>query len=275
MNTIINIGNGYLNLITLSDSEFIHDLFTDKDVRKFYVLRADHAANIDTFVRYMIDGMARNSALNYIIHTNTGQKAGLITAELIREPRTGEVIWNIGYAVAPQYRNNGYATGALTGLTHFLLNNFSIQKTSLDISEENKVSEKVAQKCGYQKNSESGFGALTGYIDQEHLELGMRFMWFKCIDGKRANFFNRAANSFRMKDYSSAINYFQMALSEPYQTGSPFTDAQIYSNIGMAYSSIRQYQQAFNYLKKAQSLGLTNSSIERELQWLKNNVGLY
>ena len=28
-------------------------------------------------------------------------------------------------------------------------------------------------------------------------------------------------------------------------------------------------------LKKAQAMGLTNASIERELLWLRNNVGLY
>ena len=56
---------------------------------------------------------------------------------------------------------------------------------------------------------------------------------------------------------------------------SPVSDAQIYSNMGMAYSSMRQYQEAFKYLKKAQALGLTNPSIERELQWLRNNVGMY
>jgi tetratricopeptide (TPR) repeat protein len=78
-----------------------------------------------------------------------------------------------------------------------------------------------------------------------------------------------------MKDYRSAISFFQKALKEEYQPGTPFTDAQIYSNMGMAYSSIRLYQEAFNCLKKAQAMGLTNPSIERELLWLRNNVGLY
>ena len=273
MNARINIENGFLNQVSLSDSDFIHTLFSDKDVRTYYVLRADHAENIDAFIRYMIDSMSQQAALDYIIYNSVGQKVGLISAELIRDSRTGEIMWNIGYAVAPQYRNRGYATNALTGLTDFLLNNFSIQRASLDICEENKESEKVAQKCGYKKPTEPGMR--IGYMDPEHMELGMRFKWFKSIGSKRVELFNQAANSFRMKDYSSAISYFQMALKEPYQAGTPFTDAQIYSNMGMAYSSIRQYQQAFTCLKKAQAMGLTNASIERELQWLRNNVGLY
>lgn len=55
----------------------------------------------------------------------------------------------------------------------------------------------------------------------------------------------------------------------------PYTDAQIYSNMGMALSSMRLYNDAFYALKKAQSLGLNNPSIEKELNWLKNNIGLY
>ena len=48
----------------------------------------------------------------------------------------------------------------------------------------------------------------------------------------------------------------------------PYTDAQIYSNMGMALSSMRLYKDAFYALKKAQSLGLNNPSIEKELNWL-------
>lgn len=32
---------------------------------------------------------------------------------------------------------------------------------------------------------------------------------------------------------------------------------------------------AFQSLKKAQSLGLNNPSIEKELRWLRDNVGLF
>lgn len=273
MNTRININNGYLNQVTLSDSAFIHALFTDKDVKTYYVLRADHAANIDAFIRYMIDSMEQQAALDYIIYNSIGQKVGLITAELIRLQNTGEVLWNVGYAVAPQFRNRGYATTALDGLTNYLLTNFSIQKSSLDICTSNADSERVAAKCGYKKPNQPG--QRIGYIDPEHMELGMRFKWFKSLGGKRAELFNRAASFFRMKDYNSAVKCYQQALDEPYQQRTPFTDAQIYSNMGMAYSSIRQYQQAFTCLKKAQAMGLTNPSIERELLWLRNNVGLY
>lgn len=87
-------------------------------------------------------------------------------------------------------------------------------------------------------------------------------------------YFNQAVHYYRQKNYIGAINAFQQALNEPYQPGTPYTDAQIYSNMGMALSSVGQYREAFNALKKAQQLGLNNPSIEKELLWLHNNKGL-
>lgn len=64
------------------------------------------------------------------------------------------------------------------------------------------------------------------------------------------------------------------ALKIPQTEGSQLTDAQIYSNLGMAYSSIGEYQKAYSYLRKAISLGLINASIQKELAWLRNNAGI-
>lgn len=115
----------------------------------------------------------------------------------------------------------------------------------------------------------------AGYIDEQHPEVGMRFRWFKQLAGQRTIYFNQAVHCYRQKNYVGAINAFRQALNEPYQPDTPYTDAQIYSNMGMALSSVGQYHEAFNALKKAQQLGLNNPSIEKELLWLRNNQGLY
>jgi hypothetical protein len=85
----------------------------------------------------------------------------------------------------------------------------------------------------------------------------------------------KARTAFREHDYLTALHYYQEALAIPYDPTTSYYDAQIISNMGMAYSSIGNYQIAFQCLKKAQSLGLNNSVIENELLWLKNNVGIY
>ena len=138
----------------------------------------------------------------------------------------------------------------------------------LDISTDNEVSEKVAQKCGFTCYSRQGF------MDWEHPEVGLRKRWFKQLAGERTTYFNQAVQFYRQKSYAEAVQKFQQALNEPYQPGTPYTDAQIYSNMGMALSSMRFYREAYNALKKAQSLGLNNPSITKELMWLKDNCGI-
>lgn len=269
----VDIKDGYLRPVTPSDVIFLQTLFDDSSVKKFFVLRPEHAQDIRLFTHFMVQQMERSAAISYIIMSSQSKPVGLITAELTRHPHTNNLMWNMSIAVAPQYRKRGYATNATIGMTDFLLNTFTVDQVSLDICQENVDSISVAEKCGFRKPTEPGMR--IGYIDPEHMELGLRMKWFKSLDGKRPYLFNQAANAFRMKDYVASIRFFKEALQEPCQPGSSVSDAQIYSNMGMAYSSLRMYQEAFQYLKKAQAMGLTNESIERELTWLRNNVGLY
>lgn len=80
---------------------------------------------------------------------------------------------------------------------------------------------------------------------------------------------------YRHKGYAEAIALFEQALEAPYIPGSPYTDAQIISNMGMALSSLRRYEEAFHALKRAQRLVLNNPSIEKELIWIRDHAGLY
>lgn len=265
---VIPFVGGSLRLVETSDYRFIVNLFSASDVKKYYVLRDDHAQDLYSFTVFMAQAMDRGTGINYIIENNMGVSVGLISSELIRTG--GQIMWNIGYAVLPSYRNQGYASKALTVLTNYLTNNFSIQLVSLDICESNKDSERVAIKCGFKKPTD---GPRMAYFDPERIELGPRYKWFKQPSGRIA-IFNQAMQYARNKDYVTAIEYYKKAMAEPYVAGTPHTDAQIYSNMGMCYSSIRQYRTAYDCLITAKRMGLTNPSIEKELLWLKNNVGL-
>lgn len=245
-------------------------LFEYSDVRKFYVLRDDHADNIRSFCQYIIEANNRSTGMNFIIYDHLGNEVGLITAEPKMNRNTNLPMWNVGYAILPEYRRRGYASAAVNGLTNYLLQNYSFPHVMLDISMENKDSERVAMKCGFEVPYPR-----AGYLDEQHPEIGMRLRWYKQLAGQRTMFFNQAVHCYRQKNYAGAIQNFQQALNEPYQPGTPYTDAQIYSNLGMALSSVHLYREAFDALKKAQSLGLNNPSIEKELLWLRNNKGLY
>ena len=66
---------------------------------------------------------------------------------------------------------------------------------------------------------------------------------------------------------AQAHSLFVQALQYPYEYGSPWTDAQIYSNMGMSCGN--DYAKAYSYLQKAVSLGLTNPSIIKEINWIE------
>lgn len=267
---IIDCGICSLHPAQPSNVWVVEELFRHPDVKKFYVLRDDHAANIRSFCQYIISANIQQTAMNFIIYDNYGHEVGLISAEPMMNRNTNLPMWNVGYAVLPSERRKGFASAALTGLSNYLLQNYSFPQVMLDISMDNKASEKVAEKSGFKVPYPR-----AGYIDEQHPEVGMRFRWFKQLAGQRTMYFNQAVHYYRQKNYVGAINAFRQALNEPYQPGTPYTDAQIYSNMGMSLSSVGQYREAFNALKKAQQLGLNNPSIEKELLWLRNNQGLY
>lgn len=257
-----------LELVQPSNVSIVEELFRFPDVRRYYILRKDHAANIRSFCQYIIDANAQCASLNYIIYDRSRRGVGFISADPRKEADNGPLLWNLGYAVFPAERRKGYAAAAVKGICDLLFQRFPSSVTMLDICVDNISSECVAKKCGFVKPDN------VGYIDPEHDDLGLRFRWVKKLEGKRMPYFNKAVYFYRQKNYAAAIEAFRQALSEPYQEGTPYTDAQIYSNIGMALSSMRMYREAFEALKKAQSLGLTNASIERELTWLRINAGL-
>ncbi len=267
---VIDCGACSLHFLTANNVWFVEELFRYNDVKKYYVLRSDHAANIRLFCQYVVNANLQKQALNFIVFDNLGNEVGFISAEPMMNTNTNMPMWNVGYAIHPSHRLKGYASSAVSALSDFLLQNFSFQQIMLDISEDNIASQKVAKKCGFTKPNDH-----RGYFDMEHPEVGMRMRWFKQLAGGRTTYFNQAVHYYRQKAYAEAVSAFKQALNEPYMPGTPYTDAQIYSNMGMALSSMRLYKDAFYALKKAQSLGLNNPSIEKELNWLKNNIGLY
>lgn len=193
---------------------------------------------------------------------------GLITAEIVPD-NTEPVRWNVGYAVSSKFRHQGYASNSLAGYLR-ALSGFSINTVCLDISVENEASESVARNCGFEILDRCGF------LDQEHPEIGLRRHWFKSIHSQdeRFPYFQKATIAYRNKDYQTASRLYMKALKIPQAKGSQFTDAQIYSNMGMAYSSIGEYQQAYSYLQEAIKLGLINASIQKKLAWLRNNADI-
>jgi RimJ/RimL family protein N-acetyltransferase len=261
--------NGFLRDVTLNDETFIANLFSEPDIDFYYVRQPQHRQSKD-FTSYMVTAMNNKIGLYDVICSQNQVPVGLISAELLRDNLSGEICWNIGSAVLRDYRKKGFASFSLLAYLQELTT-FPINIVFLDISVDNTSSIAVAKKCGFNLRNRQGF------IDPQHPEVGLRQHWYKTIHDSddRIVFFQKGNTAYKRKDYLTAIEIYEKALTVPCKEGSPLTDAQIYSNIGMAYSSLGNCHEAYQYLSKAKEMGLTNPSIEKELLWLRNNVGLY
>ena len=258
---------------TQENRDLISRLFQLDDVKRYFTLSDDLANDMNRFVQYLSNANVQRSGLNFIIEDTRLSPVGIITAEPYQDNMTGELSWNIGFAVLEAHRNRGYAKGALMGLQDHFAHCSRIETMMLDISSDDKAAESVAKACGY-KQKRSPYGGLVGYYDEKHPELGMRTQWEKKIRGTdtRGEAIQKATDAYLRKDYQEAIKWYYAAVEEPYQEGSLATDAIIYSNLGMAYSSIREYKKAYLYLTKAWNLGCQNASVSKELQWLRNHA---
>lgn len=254
----VDIGPCVLHLLSQGDRLFMHSLFAIPDVRKYYVLRDDHARDIDLLLDYDLSTFSRCGGFTYVITTKQGQKAGIISVEFSQED--GRLIGNTSYALLPQYRGNGYATAALTMLGVFMTGS-QADELVLDISMDNEASMNVARAANYQTDR-------VGYMDWEHPEVGMRKKWRYSLSAPRIINFRKAQEYHQRKEYTSAISFWKKALDCDYPQGTPFTDAQIISNLGMEYSSNKEYRKAYECLTKAQQMGLDHPSIIKEINWL-------
>ena len=254
----IDIGHCVLHLLTRDDCELFRQLFRDPDVKRYYVLRDDHSRDIGAFHQYLLDMYQRRGGFTYIITARDGAKAGFISVEFDREGDS--IVGNTSYAILKEYRNTGLATAALTMIGVFLTNS-QIDTLVLDINLENEASMAVARAAYYVTDR-------IGYLDPEHPDAGPRKKWRFNLNSQRLILFREAQQRYVQKDYDKSIELYEKALEEVYLEGTPFTDAQIYMNLGMAYSANEEYRKAYDSPTKAESLGLHHHGITKELQWL-------
>lgn len=261
----IDLGPCTLHLLTDEDRLLLHELFRDPDVRKYFVLSDEHSRDIDAFHEYLLNMFLHRGGFLYVIHTPEGQKAGIICVEFEREGNF--LIGKTSYAILTRYRNRGYATVALTMVGVFLTNS-QIDTLVLDINLENEASMAVARAAYYVTDR-------IGHLDPEHPDVGPRKKWRFNLNSQRLIFFREAQHHYAHKDYASCIELYQKALNEDYLEGTPFTDAQIYSNMGMTFSANEEYRKAYDCLTRAESIGLHSADITKEIKWLTDHRTLW
>jgi RimJ/RimL family protein N-acetyltransferase len=254
-------------------ARIIEELFSDPITKRFFVL-GDEYSTPPSFAQSMADVNEQHRGIDCIVRDNDQNNIGLLTCELDRKWQNN-VYWSIGVTIHPSYRNRGYATEILKDICMVLAQE-RFDDALLDISEDDVYMERAAKSAGFTKIEYRQNGYRMGRIDLAHPEIGMHNIWCRKVHElcERDTLCNEALSLARNREYLTAINKYQLALTKAVPQYSGWTDAQIYSNLGMCYSSSRRYHEAFRCLKKAQDLGLNNPSIQQELLWLRNNVGL-
>lgn len=254
------------------DRNYVPSLFGFQDIKQHFLYKGQHVLDTDSFFEALVADNQNGHGFHCVIEDSLLNPVGLMTVQAVRGPGSDEVLWSADLAIHPDDRNRGYARNAIEALLEYLTH-YSINTIVLDISSLNKAAIAVALKCGFtQRRSVTG-GAI-GYYDQTYPDLGLRTKWTRNVHDSdpRAEAFREATEAFQSKDYREAIRLYQAASLLPYRDGSPFTDAMAMSNIGMAYSSLREYKKAYSFLMKAWDMGCRNASVSKELDWLRWNA---
>lgn len=249
-----------LRPVAYNDIDFLKRIYSEPDVSHY--VRNDEPLPTDweSVILSSIDAMTKGLSALYIIEDDFPVQIGIVTANTLPHQNLG-VVWNVGYAISSQYRCQGYATLALNVITEYLKQNSNpiVKAVCLDINDENIASVRVAKN--------------NNYISLYDPFLENHTVWYNRIENRKS-LFDRACMVYRMKDREQAIALYIQALEYPYVFGTDCSDAQIYSNIGMAHSCLGRYQIAYDYLMKAANLGLYNESMDREFRWLRDNAGI-
>ena len=248
---------------------FVREMFMVEDVRRYYCLNAVQASQFDKCFENLAAANVGGTGMNFIIERQDSTRVGLISAV---PEMYGSMMcaWDVGYAVAPAYRRRGYAYDALTCLI-CVLRRSHIQYIMLDISENDKSSEQLAIKCGFEKRR-----GKEHLFDERHPDFGYHNFWIKDLHlmSKRDRLIEEAMESHHLRNYRRAIALYEQALQEPEEAGSLYEEGMVYSNLGMSYSSAGMYQKAYDCLRKAWSLGVRNATEQKEFAWLRRNAGI-
>ncbi len=173
LNKEFKTGELVLKPITLNDSNFIHTLFQDPDISKYYIIPKGAKQDYKKLIDYWILDARKTSGMCWIIISNN-QACGFIAFEF-RDTLNNA---RISYAIHPHYRKNGIATKAAE-LVLARLKEEGVSTVEADIDKDNINSEKLIERLGFMTDKH------TALIDPEMIKNGdirIRFLWRKKLE---------------------------------------------------------------------------------------------
>lgn len=256
--------NIYLKLVSENDIYFINELHQCQDVKKYVGNFGNSSIASTIYFLAFLSRFKSNTGLDFIIYDLQDNRVGIINCvfTIVNEKAIGQV----SYIIHSNFRNKGYATKALQFICN-ITDQSHLDALILDIHAENLPSMHIAEKLGFQVKK----------ILDAHLDCEKALLHRECIKAlpKRLELFLKANKCYKEKNYFEAITLYHESLSHHIPINSAHTDAQIYSNLGMALSAIMQYKESYIFLKRAYNAGIRNENVLKELTWLETNASQY
>lgn len=187
--------------ISESDRQFIETIFSDKDVRKYYIVPREAQQDYKKLISYWLHDISNGAGYAWIIYQKgsglffSDKPCGFISFEFRDSLKNAR----ISYALKPEYRKKGIISKSVDFIISEL-KTLGVETVEADIDKDNTPSEKVIANLGFTTDKRAAM------VDPEMMRDGdirFRFLWRKeLFDYSELDFFVLNQQSF-----GQLINY--------------------------------------------------------------------
>ncbi len=152
--------------VLLADLPALVALLNDPHLRGEYLPSAIHSP-IELERKLRDDGMASEALTRYVIEDQSGKIIGTIWhSKAVPYFNARE----IGYTLVNECRGKGIVTEAVNLLVRYLFNATLVNRLEIRMDTRNLASEKVAIKCGFQKE---GVSRGANFVRGQHVDMNL------------------------------------------------------------------------------------------------------
>lgn len=248
-----------LKIPSIGDANFITELFTEPDIKRFYRVTDELDGNSKGIIDFWADETHRNLGQTWIIHK---KKTGLL-GKLQKTKPCGIVGFNfhqtrkkarVSYALIKDYRGHGTMQEAVS-LVEQHLKGIGVEVLEADISQENHSSLKLINKNGFTRGK-------TALMDADLQRRGIyeiRHVWRKRILSFRPETDTEFYGRLRIETIKPTFDeYMEIVEQEEPQ---PVLKARLYYLNGLLEYKACDNHAAFNNFRHSESLASNHNTL--------------
>ena len=159
--------NFVIRHIVSTDLSQLIPLLNDPDVRGEYLPSAMQSP-VELERKIQTDGMANDSLVRFLIveHSSNAVIGTIWHSKAVPYFNARE----IGYTLSNEYRSQGIVTEAVHLLVRHLFSSTLVNRLEIRMDTRNQASEKVAIKCGFQKE---GVSRGANFVRGQHVDMNL------------------------------------------------------------------------------------------------------